>query len=109
MDLLADQQTQISLLMARNEQLEGTVQRQQIQITELADQFKSRDPQNSNKAQLLLERMPGSCEDLWYIGHRLNGFYDVQGDKEIRSVYCDFTKLPGAQGNAFKCQSMNEI
>ena len=48
MDLLADQQTQISLLMARNEQLEGTVQRQQIQIAELTDQFKSRDLQNSN-------------------------------------------------------------
>ena len=42
--------------------------------------------------------VPGSCADLWKIGHTLNGFYDIKGDKTVRSVYCDFTKLPGDRG-----------
>ena len=40
-----------------------------------------------------VDRMAESCDDLWKIGHTLNGFYDVKGDKQVRSVYCDFTKL----------------
>jgi hypothetical protein len=38
---------------------------------------------------------PTSCEDLWLIGHTLNGFYSIKGEKMIESVYCDFTQLPG--------------
>ena len=38
--------------------------------------------------------LPTSCEDLWLIGHSLNGFYSVKGTKMIESVYCDFTQLP---------------
>ena len=45
-----------------------------------------------------VDRMAESCDDLWKIGHTLNGFYDVKGDKQVRSVYCDFTKLPGDPG-----------
>ncbi len=45
-----------------------------------------------------VDKMPESCDDLWKIGHTLNGFYDVIDDKEVRSVYCDFTKLPGDPG-----------
>jgi len=44
------------------------------------------------------DKMPESCDDLWKIGHTLNGFYDVKGEKEVRSVYCDFTKIPGDTG-----------
>jgi hypothetical protein len=42
--------------------------------------------------------MPESCDDLWKIGHTLNGFYEVKINKEVRSVYCDFTKIPGDKG-----------
>ena len=38
---------------------------------------------------------PTSCEDLWFIGHTLNGLYSVKGEKMIESIYCDFTQLPG--------------
>ena len=38
--------------------------------------------------------MPKSCEDLWKIGHHLNGLYSVVGSEMVESVYCDFTKLP---------------
>ena len=38
--------------------------------------------------------LPTSCEDLWLIGHTLNGFYSIIGAKMIESVYCDFTQLP---------------
>jgi C1q-related factor len=41
--------------------------------------------------------MPESCEQLRLIGHRLNGFYNVKGRKEMRSIYCDFRKIPGDQ------------
>jgi hypothetical protein len=42
-----------------------------------------------------LNGFPTSCEDLWLIGHTLNGFYSIKGEKMIESVYCDFTQLPG--------------
>ncbi|XP_046459310.1 uncharacterized protein LOC124205831 [Daphnia pulex] len=45
-----------------------------------------------------LTRMPTSCEDLWLVGHILNGFYSVMGSAMMESVYCDFTKLPGNDG-----------
>jgi hypothetical protein len=49
-----------------------------------------------------LNGLPASCEDLWLIGHTLNGFYSVKGNKMLESVYCDFTKLPGDTGKPFK-------
>ncbi len=45
------------------------------------------------------DRMPESCADLWKIGYKLNGFFDVKGDGELQSVYCDFSKTPGEDGN----------
>ena len=42
--------------------------------------------------------MPKSCEDLWKIGHHLNGLYSVMGSKMVESVFCDFTKLPSDAG-----------
>jgi hypothetical protein len=38
---------------------------------------------------------PTSCEDLWFIGHTLNGLYSVKGEKMIESIYCDFNQPPG--------------
>ena len=49
-----------------------------------------------------LNGFPTSCEDLWLIGHTLNGFYSVKGNKMIESVYCDFTQLPSEAGKLFK-------
>jgi hypothetical protein len=43
--------------------------------------------------------LPKSCQDLWLIGHTLNGFYSVMGSAKMESVYCDFTKLDGDEGN----------
>ena len=37
---------------------------------------------------------PTSCEDLWFIGHTLNGLYSVMEGELVKSVHCDFTKLP---------------
>ena len=54
-----------------------------------------------------LTRMPTSCEDLWLIGHTLNGFYDVKGEKMMESVYCDFTKLPEDPGKYNKIWRIN--
>jgi hypothetical protein len=46
--------------------------------------------------------MPKSCQDLWLIGHTLNGFYSVMGSAKMESVYCDFTKLPDDAGKFFR-------
>ena len=46
-----------------------------------------------------VNQIPATCEDLWKVGHTLNGLYDVKSNKAVRSVYCDFTKLPGDQGD----------
>jgi hypothetical protein len=45
-----------------------------------------------------LTGLPKSCQDLWLIGHTLNGFYYVMGSAKMESVYCDFTKLPDDAG-----------
>ncbi|XP_046456611.1 uncharacterized protein LOC124203801 [Daphnia pulex] len=45
-----------------------------------------------------LTGLPKSCQDLWLIGHTLNGFYSVMGSAKMESVYCDFTKLPDDAG-----------
>ena len=34
---------------------------------------------------------PESCRDLWRIGHTLNGFYTIRGDKHVELVHCDFS------------------
>lgn len=45
-----------------------------------------------------IEEMPKSCEDLWRLGHSLNGIFAVKGSKNIESVYCDFNKRPNENG-----------
>ena len=42
--------------------------------------------------------MPTSCEDLWRIGHSLNGLYLVLEGEIVKNVYCDFTKLSNEAG-----------
>ena len=42
--------------------------------------------------------MPSSCEDLWRMGHTLNGLYSVVGPVKIETVFCDFQKLPDGKG-----------
>jgi hypothetical protein len=54
-----------------------------------------------------LTGLPTSCEDLWLIGHTLNGFYSIKGTQMMESVYCDFTKFPGDAGKTiFKTISL---
>ena len=48
--------------------------------------------------QIVVTAMPKSCEDLWIIGHNLNGLYSVMGSKMVESVYCNFSKLPSDAG-----------
>jgi len=46
---------------------------------------------------------PANCEDLKSIGHTLNGFYLVQGNRDtitlkskVETIYCDFNKRPSS-------------
>ncbi|XP_059351518.1 uncharacterized protein LOC130694059 isoform X2 [Daphnia carinata] len=43
------------------------------------------------------EAMPRSCEDLWRMGHTLNGIYSVRGDKQVETVFCQFDKRHNEQ------------
>jgi hypothetical protein len=45
-----------------------------------------------------LDGPPSSCGDLWQIGYSLNGIFVVKDKNEFRTVYCDFSKLPGEEG-----------
>ena len=45
-----------------------------------------------------IEGMPTYCADLQQIGHSLNGFYSIKRTNTLKSVYCNFIKLPGDQG-----------
>jgi hypothetical protein len=51
---------------------------------------------------MAITEFPTSCEDLLLIGHTLNGFYSIKGEKMIESVYCDFTQLPDDPSKLFK-------
>ena len=42
--------------------------------------------------------MPKSCRELRQIGHSLSGLYSVMGEKQVESVYCNFTKQPTDSG-----------
>ncbi|XP_057373281.1 uncharacterized protein LOC130694148 isoform X2 [Daphnia carinata] len=44
----------------------------------------------SGKAET--QPMPRSCDDLWRMGHTLNGIYSVRGAKQIETVFCQFDK-----------------
>lgn len=48
--------------------------------------------------QTAVNGIPGSCEDLWRIGHTLNGLYSIMGVDMVESVYCDFARLPNEPG-----------
>lgn len=37
-------------------------------------------------------QLPTSCQDLWRIGHTLNGFYPVRNGNKIQIIHCDFTQ-----------------
>ncbi|XP_057376945.2 uncharacterized protein LOC130698184 [Daphnia carinata] len=39
-----------------------------------------------------LDKMPSSCADLKSLGYHNSGIFSVMGDKQVKSVYCDFTK-----------------
>jgi hypothetical protein len=48
------------------------------------------------------EGMPKSCEDLWRMGHTLNGIFAVKGSKSIESLYCDFNRRPNENGIEYR-------
>ena len=52
--------------------------------------------------QVTISGIAKSCEDLWRIGHSLNGVYFIVGSAMMESVYCDFTKLPDDAGNLYR-------
>ena len=42
---------------------------------------------------------PTSCYDLFIAGNQISGFYTVKGSAtKVSTVYCDFSKSPGATG-----------
>ena len=46
----------------------------------------------SCKGEEKFDQKPSSCKDLRSIGHTLNGFYSVKGEKSVDMVFCNFTK-----------------
>ncbi len=50
--------------------------------------------------KVVLNGMPTSCQDLWRIGYTLSGIYSIKGpsSNRVETVYCDFDKLPGDEG-----------
>ena len=48
--------------------------------------------------QVTVNGIPKSCSDLWKIGNTLSGIYSVMGSDYVKTVYCDFARLPHEQG-----------
>jgi hypothetical protein len=84
-------------------ELEAKVQQQDSLLTSLLREKTERAAENgfdsSQATAVAINGLPSSCEDLKTIGHTLNGFHSVMGSARMESVYCDFTKLPGDEGN----------
>jgi hypothetical protein len=55
---------------------------------------------NTHQSEVAINGLPSSCGDLKIIGHTLNGFYFVIGNKTMESVYCDFSKIPSDAGKS---------
>ncbi|XP_046646121.1 uncharacterized protein LOC124336383 [Daphnia pulicaria] len=79
------------------DRLEAKVEQQESQIASLISKETEMEKQR-NLGKAKIEGMPKSCEDLWKIGHTLNGISAVKGNKSIEIVYCDFTKQPNEDG-----------
>ncbi|KAI9563423.1 hypothetical protein GHT06_010886 [Daphnia sinensis] len=43
-------------------------------------------------------KIPNSCADLLLLGYHRSGIYSVMGNKQVESVYCDFTKSSSDAG-----------
>ncbi|KZS16621.1 Uncharacterized protein APZ42_017212 [Daphnia magna] len=46
----------------------------------------------ASTAAKTIGRIPDSCADLKLLGNHRSGIYSVMGVKQVKSVYCDFTK-----------------
>jgi hypothetical protein len=79
------------------DRLEAKVEQQESQIASLISKETEMEKQR-NLGKAKIEGMPKSCEDLWKIGHTLNGISAVKGNKSIEIVYCGFTKQPNEDG-----------
>jgi len=42
---------------------------------------------------------PAGCQNLYEIGHVLNGFYPVKTTGKVEMVYCDFSSLSTSTGS----------
>lgn len=56
---------------------------------------------NTHQSEVAINGLPSSCGDLKMIGHSLNGFYFIMGNKTMESVNCDFSKIPSDAGKSF--------
>ena len=76
-------------------ELKDKVARQDSLLFDLLQEKNERTAAVANGSAVAINGLPSSCGDLKLIGHTLNGFYSIKGEKMIESVYCDFTQLPG--------------
>ena len=74
------------------------MERQDRVVTELKTRVIGTSDSGLQRKEVRASVLPESCADLLQIGHSLNGFYSVKGQKEMLNVFCDFSKFPGEDG-----------
>jgi hypothetical protein len=57
---------------------------------------------NANQGPRKFNQMPKSCEEINLLGHTLNGLYSILVNSSVETVYCDFTRQVGEQGESFR-------
>lgn len=57
---------------------------------------------NANQGPRKFNQMAKSCEEINLLGHTLNGLYSILGNSSVETVYCDFTRQVGEQGESFQ-------
>lgn len=73
-------------LMSVSNAIEQGLAVEKSRINALTAQFAA------STAAKTIGRIPDSCADLKLLGNHRSGIYSVMGVKQVKSVYCDFTK-----------------
>ena len=94
-------------LAAQVAELKGKVHQQESILSAVLNEKKEPSTHlndlinDTHQSEVAINGLPSSCGDLKMIGHTLNGFYFVMGNKTMESVYCDFSKIPSDAGKSF--------
>ena len=94
--------SEVTELKAKDVEMRDKIAQQDSLLFDLLQEKNERTAAAAaNPSAVAINGLPSSCGDLKIIGHIWSGIYSVMGSAMMKSVYCDFSKLPSDPGNRF--------